>query len=166
MTRVLVAYASRHGSTEAVARTIAMRLRGKGDHVDVRAAAIPTDPGAYDAVVLGGSLYMGRLHADARRFLVRNRAALGSMPFAVFALGPLSMDDADGSRNQLALALERAEVEPSVVEIFGGVIDPKKLRFPFSHMRESDARDWTAIESWADRLAALFELEQATAGVV
>lgn len=165
MSRVLIAYASKHGSTEAVARAIATRLRSKGLHVDVRAAAIPTDAGAYDAVVLGGSLYMGRLHADARRFLLRNRPALESIPFAVFALGPLSMDNAAGSREQLDRALGRAEVAPSVVEIFGGVVEPAKLRFPFNHMPETDVRDWAAIESWADELATLFAPELAAAGV-
>ena len=33
--------------------------------------------------------------------------------------------------------------------IFGGVVDPKKLHFPFSRMTQTDARDWVEIEAWA-----------------
>ena len=36
-------------------------------------------------------------------------------------------------------------------------MDPAKLRFPFNRMQASDARDWEAIRSWADEIAARFE---------
>jgi hypothetical protein len=45
------------------------------------------------------------------------------------------------------------------------VVDPAQLRFPFSRMPASDARDWTEIEAWADRVAAaLAAREPAAAG--
>lgn len=40
--------------------------------------------------------------------------------------------------------------------IFGGVVDPSKLRFPFSRMGASDARDWDAVRAWSNEVAALF----------
>ena len=58
------------------------------------------------------------------------------------------------ARKQLDHALEKTpELEPVAVAIFGGVVDPDKLRFPFSHMPASDARDWDAIRAWADEVA-------------
>jgi hypothetical protein len=39
--------------------------------------------------------------------------------------------------------------------IFGGAVDPAKLRWPFNRMPASDARDWQAIDAWADAVAAL-----------
>jgi hypothetical protein len=36
---------------------------------------------------LGGALYMGRLHREARRFLRTHREALATRPLAVFAMG-------------------------------------------------------------------------------
>jgi menaquinone-dependent protoporphyrinogen oxidase len=159
MTRTLVAYASKHGSTEEVARAIAARLRADGQDVDVLPAASAAVAGTagYDCVVLGGSLYMGRWHADARRFLRRHGGALERLPLAVFALGPLNLeeDQVAGSRKQLDGALGRLGVEPKLVAIFGGVVEPEKLRFPFSRMAETDARDWQAIDAWADEVAAL-----------
>ena len=62
-----------------------------------------------------------------------------------------------GSQLERALAKER-ELHPVAVTIFGGVVDPAKLRFPLNRMQASDARDWDAIRSWADEIAARFEL--------
>jgi menaquinone-dependent protoporphyrinogen oxidase len=150
MTRTLVAYASKHGSTQEVARWIGSYLRDAGHDVDVRDAATVTDIDPYDAVILGGSLYMGRWHADARAFLQRHRAAIAEHPLAVFALGPLTLEEGQvaGSRRQLRKALTHLGVRPQFAAVFGGVVDPEKLRFPFSRMAQADARDWSEIEAW------------------
>jgi menaquinone-dependent protoporphyrinogen oxidase len=155
ITRTLVAYASKHGSTEEVARAIGAQLCAAGHHVDVRDAAIVTDVAPYDAVVLGGSLYMGRWHADARAFLRHYRAALEERPLAVFALGSrtLQEDDVAASRRQLDNALEHLDIHPALVTVFGGVVEPGKLRFPLNRIPRSDARDWTAIATWAGEVA-------------
>jgi menaquinone-dependent protoporphyrinogen oxidase len=156
MSHTLVAYASKHGSTEEVARAIGDVLRDSGDHVDIRDAAGVIDVEPYDAVILGGSLYMGRWHADARSFLRRHRAAIEGRPLAVFALGPRTLEDDQvaGSRKQLDYALSQLDVVPQLVTIFGGVVVPEKLRFPFSRMPEADARDWQEIRRWAGEVAA------------
>src|SRR5262249_36166346 len=62
MTRVLVAYATRHGSTKEVAQEIAATLDAEGMAVDVLPAANVGHLHGYDGVVLGGALYTGRLH--------------------------------------------------------------------------------------------------------
>jgi menaquinone-dependent protoporphyrinogen oxidase len=122
---------------------------------DVRRAAEVEDLAFYDGVVLGGSLYFGRWHDDTRAFLNRFRTALADRPLAVFALGPktTSAEDLAESRAQLDRAL--GDAEPTTVAVFGGVIDPAKLRFPLNRMPASDARDWTAIAAWADEVAPL-----------
>jgi menaquinone-dependent protoporphyrinogen oxidase len=156
MTRTLIAYASKHGSTEEVARAIATRLREAGHDVDIRDAAVVSDVDRYDLVIVGGSLYMSRWHADARKFLRRHAAALEGRPLAVFALGPLTTEEhqlAD-SHKQLTKALTHLDVHPSLVTVFGGVVDPDKLRFPFNHMPQTDARVWPEIEAWATEVGS------------
>lgn len=155
MTRTLIAYATKHGSTEEVARSIGDLLRDAGHHVDIRDAAVVTDVDKYDGVILGGSLYMGRWHADARAFLRRHRVALEERPLAVFALGPLTLEEEQvaGSRKQLDKALAHLEVSPQLVTVFGGEVDPEKLHFPFNRMPKSDARNWSEIAAWANEVA-------------
>jgi menaquinone-dependent protoporphyrinogen oxidase len=105
--------------------------------------------------VLGGSVYFGRVHRDAAAFLARHEAELAERPFAVFALGPKTAEPKDlgACRAQLDRGLRRAP-EPLTVAVFGGAIRPDELRFPFSRLPASDARDWDAIEAWADEVGA------------
>src|SRR4051812_33330159 len=107
---ILVAYASRHGSTKEVAYAVADALLEHGLDVQVRDAGAVQDVADYGGAVLGGSLYAGRWHPHARRFLRRHAAALADRPLAVFALGPRTTADEDvaGSRAQLDRALAKA----------------------------------------------------------
>jgi menaquinone-dependent protoporphyrinogen oxidase len=149
---VLVTYGTKHGSTREVAEAIAATLRNAGSDVALEPAGAVRDVTPYDAVVLGGSLYAGRWHPDARHLLSRHREELARRPVAVFALGPktLADDEVAQSRLQLTKALSDVpEVRPAATAVFGGVVDPKRLHFPFNHMPASDARDWDAIRDWA-----------------
>jgi menaquinone-dependent protoporphyrinogen oxidase len=156
MTR-LVAYGSKRGSTREVAEALAKKLAEGEREVELRRAAEVEDLTPYDGVILGGSLYFGHWHEDAVRFLAKHRRELSELPVAVFALGPKTAEPKDlaESRAQLEKALQKApEVVPSLVAVFGGVIDPTTLRFPLSRMPASDARDWEPIDAWADEIGS------------
>ena len=164
--KILVAYATKHGSTHEVADTIAGELRTRGADVTTLAASDVPDVTAYDGVVVGGSIYMGRWHADARRLLERQSESLASRQLAVFAIGPLTSgpDDLASARRQLDHALDKlTAVHPVTVAVFGGVVDPAKLHFPFNHMAATDARDGDQIRSWARKVAVTFAAADAAA---
>jgi menaquinone-dependent protoporphyrinogen oxidase len=163
---ILITYATKYGSTRQMADAIAATLGESGFRVVVEPAAGVHDLGSYDAVVLGTALYMGRPHADARRFLKRHHGALAGLPVAVFAMGPLKTgdDDVEGAKKQLMQALAKvSDVSPVATAIFGGVVDPKKLRFPFNRMEVSDARDWRVIEAWAREIGTLLSRQLSVA---
>jgi menaquinone-dependent protoporphyrinogen oxidase len=152
---LLLAYATRNGSTHEVAQNIAATLRLDGFDAVCRPVTEVTSLDAVDALVLGAPLYTGRWHHDACRFVERHRDELERIPFAVFALGPRTLDPTDiaSSRGQLERALRKIHAPtPATTAIFGGALDPKKLRFPFSRMPASDARDWDEIEAWTRTL--------------
>ena len=165
--KVLVAYASAHGSTREVAEAVTATLRGHELTVDLQPARDVRTLEGYHAVVLGAPLYMFHLHKDALRFLSRNQKALTGLPVAVFAGGPFG--DGDGNewqevRKQLDQELARFSwLRPVAVEVIGGKFDPSMLRFPWNlvpalrQMPASDLRDWEAIRSWASTLAAQFQ---------
>jgi len=156
---ILVAYATKKGSTREVAEAIGTALAEQGLCVDVCAAREVRSLDDYTGVVLGGALYTGRWHGDAREFLESHAQALESIPLAVFAMGPRTLVEADvaGARAQLDAALAKTpSVTPALIAIFGGVVDPAKLRFPFNRLPASDARDWDAIHGFAEHAGSLF----------
>lgn len=156
---ILIAYGTKRGSTQEVADTLREELGALGLAVETARAQEIDDITAYDAVIVGGALYMGRWHPDAVGFVTRHRKALATTPFAVFAMGPRTTEPRDlaDARKQLDRSLERlGELKPVEIAIFGGVVDPTKLRFPLNRMPASDARDWDAIRAWAATLARHF----------
>jgi menaquinone-dependent protoporphyrinogen oxidase len=156
---VLVAYASKYGSTHEVAEAIAATLRQHGLLVAVRPAGEVDDLGEFGGVVLGGGIYMGRWHRDARGFARHFAAELEDVPVALFALGPVDDEPEHraSSEKQFAVALDKLSFEPIATEVFGGAIDPRKLAFPFNRMPAADIRDWDAVRAWATELADRFQ---------
>ena len=165
-TCVLVGYATRYGSTQEVAETVAATLRECGLAVDLEPIREVRAVAGYSAVVLGAPLFMFRWHKDARRFLSQNRKALVERPVAVFALGPThdphDEEEWQDSSAQFDKALAKFPwLTPISRTLFGGKYDPAWLRFPINLLAgkepASDIRDWTAIRAWAEKLAPQLE---------
>jgi len=164
-TKILMAYASKYGSTQEVAEAIAATLGERGLSVDLQPMRQVRTLAGFGAVVLGAPLYFGLWHKDALNFLSRNEDALPQRPVAIFALGPNSEDEKEmqGSHAQLDKELAKFPwLAPVVIEVFGGKY-PAKLRLPESliaslpasplhGMPASDVRDWTVIRAWANSL--------------
>lgn len=161
---ILVAYGTKHGSTREVAEAVAETLRAHELAVETHAAGQVEDISPYSGVVIGGAIYMGRWHPEALAFMRRHRRALSVRPVAAFGMGPRTLDAADveSSGAQLARALAKVpEVDPFAVAVFGGVVDPRALRFPLNRMPASDARDWDEIRGWSAGLADTFDFGKA-----
>src|SRR5512147_1212577 len=101
--KVLVAYASKYGSTQEVAEAVAETLRERGIEVDLQPMRKVRTLAGYGTVVLGAPLYFGFWHKDAINFLSHNEDTLSQQPVAIFPLGPISNDkeELQGSRAQL-----------------------------------------------------------------
>jgi menaquinone-dependent protoporphyrinogen oxidase len=164
VTDVLVAYATKHGSTQQVAEAVTAVMHEAGAHVTaLPARAVRESVAGYDLVVLGAPLYSGRWHRDAHRFLKRHRRELVAACVAVFGMGPRTgTEDAWGrSRAQLDRALaKRAWLTPVAVTIFGGVDPPGRGK-----RSQRDLRNWQTIRTWAtDTLATVERAGRTTAG--
>jgi menaquinone-dependent protoporphyrinogen oxidase len=166
MPAVLVTWATRFGSTEEVAHAIADDLLQQRFAVNALPMNEVKTLERYQAIVMGFALYIGRMHKDARRFLVSHHKELARLPVALFVLGPVHADQKEFTTARSQLQKELAKLpwlSPIAQEVFGGKFDPKTIGFPFtfiSAMRNlppSDARDWDTIHAWSTHLATTLQ---------
>ena len=155
---VVVAAASRHGSTAEIADRVADRLRGVlPEHWSV-CRSYPGNAWSLadaDAVVLGSGIYFGRWLRPARRALQRIKEREHVW---LFSSGPVSPIEAENE--QIISQDERiASAYPHPHVTFGGCLAPsrlsrlERLATRLVHADAGDHRDWSAIDGWADRIA-------------
>jgi menaquinone-dependent protoporphyrinogen oxidase len=166
-TKVLITYASTHGSTQEVAEVVGEVLRERGLMADVQPIRQVRKLTGYNGVVLGAPMYMFHWHAAARRFLTRfQRELTNGLPVAIFAGGPIEDGAEQWHDRRSDLDRELAKfpwLTPIAVQLIGGRFDPTRLRFPYKlipamrNMPACDLRDWAAIRSWAGTLVELFQ---------
>jgi menaquinone-dependent protoporphyrinogen oxidase len=166
--KILLAYASTHGSTQEIAEVIASTLSNNGITIDLQLARNVRTLHGYQAIILGAPLYMFHLHKDALRFLSKHKKAFtGGLPLAIFAGGPteIGKDQWAEIRQQLDKELAKFPwLKPATIEIVGGKFDASMLRFPWNlipalkQTPPSDLRDWEAIRNWARKLPTVLQL--------
>ena len=155
--RILVAYASRCGSTGEAAQAIGEVLSGPEVAVDVKPIKAVTSVADYQAVVVGSAIRVGQWLGEAKRFVNTHQDALRQMPTACFSVCVEFCDGAgDGQCEPLTcLATARERLDPAAVTHFLGVIDLAKMSFLERGLtrvlgaQDSDQRDWEAIRAWA-----------------
>jgi menaquinone-dependent protoporphyrinogen oxidase len=160
MSRILIAYATKQGSTINIAQAIADELMDDDFQVDVCHISSVNSVDDYDAVVIGSPIRGGRWLPEAQGFVEIHRDSLLARPVALFSSCMTVIDDTPENRyTALAyLAPIRAKIEPIAVGIFAGVINQDELPrherwlMKLRHAPEGDFRDWEEICAWAQDL--------------
>jgi menaquinone-dependent protoporphyrinogen oxidase len=156
MTRVLIAYGSKRGSTGEIAKAIGWTFEEMGLEVDVRRAAEVEDVGPYEAVVLGGAVYKNRWHRDARRFGRRFVGPLRDRPVWLFSSGPLDLTAEERKIPPVAFVAKLAErIGARDHATFGGRLASHPSGYAASVMAErlaGDYRNFAEIRAWASRI--------------
>jgi menaquinone-dependent protoporphyrinogen oxidase len=158
--KVLIAYASRCGSTGGVAEAVGEVLCGAGTAVDVRPIHEVADVNGYGGVIVGSAVYMRRLMPQAVEFVKANRQALSQVPVAYFVVCGTLKEDTQENRKSAAAYLDpiREVVQPANEGLFAGAMDFAKMSLAYQLVArvmggsESDWRDWDAIRGWAGGL--------------
>jgi len=171
--KVLVAYASRTGSTAGVAEVIGKKIQQGGAQVDVRAMETICDLKPYTAVVAGSAIRSSQWLPEAMQFVRDHRMALNQKPFAAF-LVCMTLTIGNGKyRQQVRSFLDpvRTLVKPVSEGYFAGVLDISKvprlkdrllfrLSVTLGVWSQGDHRDWDAIQAWAESLLPLLQLKE------
>ncbi|WP_262387063.1 flavodoxin domain-containing protein [Streptomyces sp. TRM49041] len=166
MIRVLVGYATAHGSTLSVAERVATRLAEAGAEVETKelTAVSAGDLAANDAYVIGSAVHDMAWLPEARDFVDAHTDALTGRALWIFSVG---MPDAlPGPRRTLAGMEEkkivgalRERLRPRGHRLFSGVIRPEHLSGPARlkmramGVRYGDYRDWAAVDGFAHEIA-------------
>ncbi|HUU74565.1 MAG TPA: flavodoxin domain-containing protein [Methanoregulaceae archaeon] len=158
--RILVAYATRKGSTAEIAQAIGKELQSAGHSVDVAEMKMVTSLEGYDAIVIGAPFYMGKI-IDVKKFVSQHQEKLTTLPIAAFTVGVAPAADnpkmVEDSMKALHTSLD--PLQPVASTMFGGKLDPDKLSFiqrkmiDIMKVPKGDFRDWDAISEWTRDVA-------------
>ncbi|MEI8406566.1 MULTISPECIES: flavodoxin domain-containing protein [unclassified Kribbella] len=163
---ILVAYATKMGSTAEIAEAIGAELRAHGHQVDVRNV---TDVGSisdYDVVILGSAIYIRRWRREAVRFLRKHADELSDRRVWLFHSGPVGPDkdqaqELPGNVRRLARLIGAGPVMT-----FAGRLQPQTAKgFLARRLARgelaTDSRDWALIKNWAAGIATTLTSSEA-----
>ncbi len=154
--RILIAYATRAGSTAEVAAVLGESLSSRGFAVHVRPVKEEPSLEGYQAALLGSAIRMGAWLPEMVKYIKANQAALQSLPSALFTVHILNTgQDAASRAARLAYLNPVRLLLPGAEEVFfTGKMDFSRLSFvdrliaKAVKAAESDQRDWPKIRSW------------------
>lgn len=160
--RILVVVASRHGSTAEIAEALARDLAEEGRSFGLTTFVVSADrkiaPGAFDAVILGSAVYVGRWLEAAREYATAHVEALRARPVWLFSSGPIGEppyppDEPHDAGTIMHLTGARGH------RVFAGRLEKERLSFGERAMVTAmraplgDWRDWASIRAWAHEIA-------------
>ncbi|HEU0292306.1 MAG TPA: flavodoxin domain-containing protein [Anaerolineales bacterium] len=166
LSRILVTYASRLGSTAEVAEAIGRTLSEGGVQVDIIPMNDVKDLSPYEAVVAGSAIRGSKWLPEAAQFIQTHRSTLVQKRFAMFTVCiTMAMKNAENYRSGVMgwVAPVRAMVKPLSEGLFAGRLDFSKMTFnkntlmfhiavAFGLFPRGDHRDWNSIRAWAESL--------------
>lgn len=165
--KILVAYASRSGSTMEAADKIAEELSSQGDiAAEVISVKKAKDIASYDAIVLGSAIWMGRPLSEMISFIKSYKPILSTKKVAFFGLCMTLKEATPENIKTVESFFDpiKALITPVAMRLFAGRIDPSKggffarLIIKMTKAPIGDFRDWVAIRSWTKELKSKFDL--------
>jgi menaquinone-dependent protoporphyrinogen oxidase len=181
MASVLLLYATGEGQTGKIADRIAGVL-GSRDHevtvVDTERVPADLSVGAFDAVLVGSSIHMGKHPKRIREFVRGEREALAERPSAFFQVCLSAAAEDPERRAEADRYVEEFVAEtgwrPDRTAVFAGALRYSEYGFLERAMmkrvaadmggdtdtgRDHEYTDWSAVERFATAFAELVEAE-------
>lgn len=172
--KILVTYATTHGSTAEVAEFMARTLRTYNVEVEVKNVKEVESLTEYDAYILGSAIHGGLWLREMSVFTRRNREQLGSHPayFWVTCIRALEEDGRDYAQKYYFDPEILKALQVRLTGVFTGklrtdAISHDELWYLASHydgrqipgIIKDDFRDWADIAAWTAKVAKDLRLE-------
>jgi len=139
----LIPYGTTEGLTARISEYVADVVRSHGheaESVDIGGAGVPR-PDAYDAVIVGASIHMGKHEEYVLDFVRDNRDALERLPSAFFSVSMAAHDNPDEAEGYVEEFVRQTGWRPARVGLFGGALLYTHYGFIKRHMLKKIARD-------------------------
>lgn len=122
----LIVYATKYGCTEKCAELLSKELDGHVDLINLKKVK-NVDIVKYEKVIIGGSIYIGKIHKEVTQFCSDHLEQLKNKRIGLFICGMQEGEAIEHEINQNfnAELIERAEAK----EYFGGEFNFGKMNF-------------------------------------
>jgi menaquinone-dependent protoporphyrinogen oxidase len=148
MSRILILYGTAEGQTASISEHIAEVVRDHGhetETLDIKGLPGGFALEAYEAVIVGASIHMGKHEEYARDFVKRKRESLERMPSAFFSVSLAAQEATDEARAQSREYVEKFTDEtgwhPDMVGIFAGALRYTQYGFVKRHIMKKISKD-------------------------
>jgi menaquinone-dependent protoporphyrinogen oxidase len=119
--KTIIIYATKYGAAKEIAQRIADKIEGAIIH-NMKQDGIP-DLAGFDCIIIGSSVYAGKIRKEAKAFLSNNTDVLRQKKLGLFICGlDVSQEKANFDTNFSPDILKMAKA----ASFLGGIFDPKK----------------------------------------
>jgi menaquinone-dependent protoporphyrinogen oxidase len=123
--KTLIYYATKHGTAEKCARLLAQKLDGQIDLVKA-GDGDSVDLDTYDRVIIGGSIYVGKIQKEITEFCQKYLSKLTQKKLGLFICSMMKQDE----RKQISLNFPKELLDAAnTTENFGAEIKYGELGF-------------------------------------
>lgn len=151
--KVLIAYASKYGCTEKCARMLKQKIHEEAELYNLKVGKT-VDLKEYDKVIIGGSVYMGKIQKEVTEFCTKHINELKQKKIGLFICG---MRDGDFAKEEINANFPKELLDRAASEFFGGEYVFGKMnmmeRFIVKKIAKTDKDASNIIESNINRLA-------------
>ncbi len=124
--KTLIVYSSKYGCTEKCADFLSKELKDKPDIINLKNCK-DVNLSLYNKVIIGGSIYMGKIQKEVSDFCSKNLEVLKEKKIGLFICG---MQEGDSINTEINQNFPKELIEiATVIKHFGGEFDFSKMSF-------------------------------------
>ncbi|WP_010239089.1 flavodoxin domain-containing protein [Clostridium arbusti] len=155
--KTLIIYATKHGFAEKCSKLLKDKLSGEVITVNIKKDTMP-NISSFDKIIIGGSIYMGKIRKEINKFCTENLDALKSKKLGLFICGMQK----DNIETEIATSFPNDLLtHASVKESFGGEFILKNMnpleRFIIKMVAKTKSDVSSISEESIDKLARIMD---------